>query len=48
MLVIGPLLLAGCSFSDPALDKQIDRYRGTGIQQQGNAMPPHEIEDLED
>jgi hypothetical protein len=46
--LLGLLVAAGCSFSDPALDKQINRYRGTGIQQQGNTLPPHEVEDLED
>lgn len=40
--------LAACSFSDPELDKAIAQYRGTGIQQSGTVLPPHEIDDLED
>lgn len=45
--LIGTVFLFGCSFSDPKLDKEIAKYRGTGIQQQGNVMPPHELEDVE-
>ena len=48
ILVLGAVLLSSCAVHDPVLDKQIDRYRGTGIQQQGNTLPPHEVEDLED
>lgn len=41
------LSMAACSFSDPQLDKEIEKYRGTGIQQQGNVMPPHELDDVD-
>ena len=46
--LIGCLLLTSCAFSDPMLDQAIARYRGTGIQQAGNVLPPHEIEDVDD
>jgi hypothetical protein len=48
LCIVGSVLLASCTFSDPELDREIEQYRGTGIQQQGNVMPPHELEDIED
>ncbi|MGY6216713.1 hypothetical protein ACW73L_16265 [Methylolobus aquaticus] len=48
ILFLGLVMMSSCVVHDPELDKQIDRYRGTGIQQQGNTLPPHEVEDLED
>jgi hypothetical protein len=48
ILSLVAVLISACAVHDPELDKEIDRYRGTGIQQQGNTLPPHEVEDLED
>jgi hypothetical protein len=47
LVLVATAVLGACSFSDPELDKEIEKYRGTGIQQQGNVMPPHELDDIE-
>lgn len=39
LAVVGLCEITACSYQDPALDRDIDKYRGSGIQRDGDRMP---------
>jgi hypothetical protein len=46
LLILGALpLLWACSYQDPELDRELAKYRGGGIQRDGDRMPRRTPED---
>lgn len=39
LAVVGLCGIQACSYQDPELDREIDKYRGSGIQRDGDRLP---------
>jgi hypothetical protein len=46
MAVASGYLFTACSFQDPELDRELSKYRGAGIQRDGDRMPRRTPEDV--